>query len=71
MQRVTHETDVSRYVVRKYDTLSSISMAKMGTPDYTNLYAENYDLIGDNPNNLKEGMTLIIPGVKSNETYID
>ena len=71
MQRVTPETEASKYVVRKGDSLSTISMRKMGTPDYTNLYAVNYDLIGDNPNNLTEGMVLTIPGVDSNETYID
>lgn len=64
MTRVMPEVRTSVYIVKEHDTLTSIAMQKMGTSDYFDLYAQNYDVIGNNPNNLKVGMQLTIPGLK-------
>lgn len=64
MARVIPEVTTSVYVVKEKDTLTSIAMQKMGTSDYYDLYAQNYDIIGNNPNDLKVGMELTIPGLE-------
>ena len=46
MTRVMPEVRTSVYIVKEHDTLTSIAMQKMGTSDYFDLYAQNYDVIG-------------------------
>lgn len=70
MARVMPEIQTSVYIVKENDTLTSVSIHKTGSSDYRALYALNRDLIGSNPNNLKVGMKLTIPGTK-HETESD
>lgn len=62
MKRVTPETMARTYTVRAYDTLAAIARKTTGSADYSAIYEQNKDLIGDNPNNLVAGMVLTIPG---------
>ena len=62
MKRVTPETMAQTYTVRAYDTLAAIARKTTGSADYSAIYEQNKDLIGDNPNNLTAGMVLPIPG---------
>ena len=55
------------YTVKAGDTLTSIAERIYGDdPKYTfqNIYEANKDLIGDDPDQIKEGMTLRIPAKK-------
>lgn len=71
MNRVIPDVNTEKYIVKKNDTLTSIAKQKMGTSDYFSLYEQNYEVIGNNPNDLKVGMELTIPKVVNNEAYID
>ncbi|MGB7261338.1 MAG: transporter substrate-binding domain-containing protein [Albidovulum sp.] len=55
------QQECSTYTVQKGDTLGSISKAAFGFLDYQTLFNVNIDAIGDNPNQLEPGITLIIP----------
>lgn len=54
--------DGASYVVKKGDTLFTIARKQLGTTDWKELYSRNKDVIGDNPNRLKEGTKLTLPG---------
>ncbi len=62
MERVIPERTASVYTVKKYDTLSGIARQQTGSADYAAIWAQNRELIGDNPNNITPGMVLTIPG---------
>lgn len=67
MERVIPERSASLYTVKKYDTLSSIARQQTGSADYAAIWAQNKDLIGDNPNAITPGMVLTIPGSEASK----
>ena len=67
MARVNPERYAARYTVRSGDTLSSIARQQTGSADYSAIWMQNRDLIGDNPNDITPGMVLLIPGAASDE----
>lgn len=69
MNRVTKEVQAQTYVVHKGDCLSAIARRLTGSADYSAIYEQNKDVIGDNPNNLTAGMELIIPGNDVSEDW--
>ena len=62
MTRITPETTAQSYTVKQYDSLAAIARRLTGSADYSAIYEQNKDAIGDNPNNLTVGMVLQIPG---------
>lgn len=61
MKRITQDQQTQTYVVKAYDCLSAIARKLTGSTDYSTIYAQNKDAIGENPNNLSVGMVLTIP----------
>ena len=60
--RATKEYAAQTYVVRKNDCLSAIARRLTGSADYSAIYKQNKELIGENPNDIKVDMELVIPG---------
>jgi len=50
------------YVVKKGDTLSGIAAKFPESVTWQKIYEANRDVIGSNPNRIKPGQTLRIPG---------
>lgn len=50
------------YTVKKGDTLSGIARKLTGSASWTALYEQNRGIIGSNPNMLRVGMVLTVPG---------
>lgn len=69
MERTLPETNTQTYIVCKNDTLTTIARRKMGTSDYSAIYEQNRDKIGNNPNFITAGMELIIPGTDTGENW--
>jgi len=67
MERVIPERSASVYTVKKYDTLSGIARQQTGSADYAAIWAQNRDIIGDNPNAITPGMVLTIPGSETSQ----
>ncbi len=67
MERVIPERSASLYTVKRYDTLSGIARQQTGSADYAAIWAQNKDLIGDNPNSITPGMVLTIPGSETSK----
>ena len=67
MERVVPERSASVYTVKKYDTLSGIARQQTGSADYAAIWAQNRDIIGDNPNAITPGMVLTIPGSETSQ----
>ena len=67
MERVIPERSASVYTVKKYDTLSGIARQQTGSADYAAIWAQNRDIIGDNPNAITPGMVLTIPGRETSQ----
>ena len=49
------------YTVKNGDCLSSIARQLTGSSDWHALYEQNKDIIGSNPNFIKDGTVLVIP----------
>ena len=49
------------YTVKRGDCLSSIARKMTGSADWHALYEQNKDIIGSNPNLIKDGTVLVIP----------
>ncbi len=62
MTRVTPENTAQSYIVKRYDAIAAIARKLTGSADYSAIYEQNKDIIGDNPNHLTVGMVLQIPG---------
>ena len=58
-------TSTQSYTVKSGDTLSGIARKLTGSTNWQTIYAQNKDTIGSNPNNIKPGQVLIIPGAKT------
>ena len=71
MERVIPERPASKYTVKRYDTLSGIARQQTGSADYAAIWAQNRDIIGDNPNAMKPGMILTIPGSETSREEED
>lgn len=69
MKRTLPETSTQTYIVRKNDTLTTIARRKMGTSDFSAIYEQNRDKIGNNPNFITPGMELVIPGNDTGENW--
>ena len=49
------------YTVKRGDCLSSIARQLTGSSNWHALYGQNKDIIGSNPNLIKDGMILVVP----------
>ncbi len=58
-------TSTQSYTVKPGDTLSGIARKLTGSTNWQTIYAQNKDVIGSNPNNIKPGQVLTIPGAKT------
>jgi len=58
-------TKTQNYTVKSGDTLSGIARKLTGSTNWQTIYAQNKDVIGNNPNNIKPGQVLTIPGAKA------
>lgn len=52
------------YLVKEGDCLSAVAMKLTGKSDWKPLYEQNKDTIGNNPNLIHAGMTLLISGAR-------
>ena len=58
-------TSTQTYTVKSGDTLSGIARKMTGSTNWQAIYQQNQGVIGSNPNLIKPGQVLTIPGVKS------
>jgi LysM repeat protein len=63
-------TDTAKYVVRPGDTLSAIAGALAVPGGWQALYAANRPRIGANPNVIRPGTVLVLPGPRASVRYI-
>lgn len=59
------QTSTTTYEVKQGDCLSTIAKKMTGSSNWRTIYEQNKDIIGGNPNLIKVGMVLTIPGAKS------
>ncbi len=59
------QTSTTTYEVKQGDCLSTIAKKMTGSANWRTIYEQNKDIIGGNPNLIKVGMILTIPGAKS------
>ena len=59
------ETATQSYTVKSGDTLSGIARKLTGSSSWQAIYEQNKSVIGSNPNLIKPGQVLTIPGAKS------
>ena len=59
------EAGTETYTVKSGDTLSGIARKMTGSTNWQTIYQQNKGVIGSNPNLIKPGQVLIIPGAKS------
>lgn len=59
------ETAAQSYTVKSGDTLSGIARKLTGSTSWQAIYEQNKSVIGSNPNLIKPGQVLTIPGAKS------
>jgi LysM repeat protein len=58
-------TSTQTYTVKSGDTLSGIARKMTGSTNWQAIYQQNQGVIGSNPNLIKPGQVLTIPGAKS------
>ncbi len=61
----TTETSTQSYTVKSGDTLSGIARKLTGSTNWQTIYEQNKGIIGSNPNRIKPGQVLTIPGAKT------
>lgn len=59
------ETATQSYTVKSGDTLSGIARKLTGSTSWQAIYEQNKSVIGSNPNLIKPGQVLTIPGAKT------
>lgn len=59
------ETATQSYTVKSGDTLSGIARKLTGSTSWQAIYEQNKSVIGSNPNRIKAGQVLTIPGAKT------
>lgn len=59
------QTAAQSYTVKSGDTLSGIARKLTGSTNWQAIYEQNKSVIGSNPNLIKAGQVLTIPGAKS------
>lgn len=59
----TTQTSTQSYTVQSGDTLSGIAKKLTGSSSWQTIYEQNKGIIGSNPNLIKPGQVLTIPGV--------
>ncbi len=57
-------TSTQSYTVKSGDTLSGIARKMTGSTNWQTIYEQNKSVIGSNPNMIKPGQVLTIPGAK-------
>lgn len=60
--RTEPKVNTQEYIVKKGDTLTSIAKRLTGSSNWKAIYSANRSVIGGNPNRIKTGQKLIIPG---------
>lgn len=60
--RTEPKVNMQEYIVKKGDTLTSIAKRLTGSSNWKAIYSANRSVIGGNPNRIKTGQKLIIPG---------
>ena len=60
--RTEPKVNTQEYIVKKGDTLTSIAKRLTGSSNWKPIYNANRAVIGGNPNRIKTGQKLIIPG---------
>ena len=60
--RTEPKVSTQEYIVKKGDTLTSIAKRLTGSSNWKAIYSANRSVIGGNPNRIKTGQKLIIPG---------
>lgn len=60
--RTVPKVSTQEYIVKKGDTLTSIAKRLTGSSNWKPIYNANRAVIGGNPNRIKTGQKLIIPG---------
>ena len=60
--RTEPKASTQEYIVKKGDTLTSIAKRLTGSSNWKPIYNANRAVIGGNPNRIKTGQKLIIPG---------
>ena len=58
-------TSTQSYTVKSGDTLSGIARKLTGSTNWKTIYEQNKGVIGSNPNMIKPGQVLTIPGAKT------
>lgn len=58
-------TGTQSYTVKSGDTLSGIARKLTGSTNWKTIYEQNKSVIGSNPNMIKPGQVLTIPGAKA------
>lgn len=58
-------TGTQSYTVKSGDSLSAIARKLTGSTNWQTIYEQNKAVIGSNPNMIKPGQVLIIPGAKT------
>ena len=58
------QASTQSYTVKSGDSLSTIAKKLTGSSDWKKIYEQNKSVIGSNPNKLKVGQVLTIPGAK-------
>lgn len=58
-------TSTQSYTVKSGDTLSGIARKLTGSTNWRTIYEQNKGVIGSNPNMIKPGQVLTIPGAKT------
>ena len=58
-------TSTQSYTVKSGDTLSGIARKLTGSTNWKTIYEQNKSVIGSNPNMIKPGQVLTIPGAKT------
>ncbi|EHL12546.1 hypothetical protein HMPREF9624_00257 [Oribacterium asaccharolyticum ACB7] len=60
--RTVPKVSTQEYIVKKGDTLTSIAKRLTGSSNWKPIYTANRAVIGGNPNRIKVGQKLVIPG---------
>lgn len=60
--RTVPKVSTQEYIVKKGDTLTSIAKRLTGSSNWKPIYTANRAVIGGNPNRIKTGQKLVIPG---------
>lgn len=60
--RTEPKVNTQEYIVKKGDTLTSIAKRLTGSSNWKPIYNANRAVIGGNPNRIKTGQRLVIPG---------